>query len=320
MSRRIAKLLSRAEIAELTAASDGRGSLSVAVTWTLIGGAFALAAWRPSWWTGLLAVIVLGGRQLALAVLMHEASHRSLFRTRWLNDVVGHWLCGAPVWSHLKAYRTHHGAHHTHAGTDRDPDLDLITPFPTSRRSLARKFARDLTGLSGLRRVIGLLLMDFGVITYSASGGSRRVDLSGRGALDIVSTGLRNLAPTLLSNAALAAALHALGHGWLYLLWVLAYLTTFSLFLRIRSIAEHACTDLSAEPFLNTRTTRANPLARLTVAPHNVNFHLEHHLLMTVPHYRLPAMHRMLRERGALDDCHLAGGYFEVMRRVVSAR
>ena len=32
-----------------------------------------------------------------------------------------------------------------------------------------------------------------------------------------------------------------------------------------------------------------------------MNFHLEHHLLMTVPLYNLPRMHRLLKERGALD-------------------
>ena len=79
-------------------------------------------------------------------------------------------------------------------------------------------------------------------------------------------------------------------------------------------MAEHACTDLTDNFFMNTRTTRANLLARLTVAPHHVNYHLEHHLLMTAPHYRLPKMHRMLRARGALAGRHIAKNYREVLR------
>jgi fatty acid desaturase len=49
-----------------------------------------------------------------------------------------------------------------------------------------------------------------------------------------------------------------------------------------------------------------------------VGFHLEHHLLMTVPHYHLPRMHRLLRERGALDDACVERGYFRVLRRAAS--
>ncbi len=42
-------------------------------------------------------MVVLGGRQLALAVMMHEAAHGTLFKTRFLNDVVGDLVCARPV-------------------------------------------------------------------------------------------------------------------------------------------------------------------------------------------------------------------------------
>ncbi len=50
------------------------------------------------------------------------------------------------------------------------------------------------------------------------------------------------------------------------------------------------------------------------MAPHHVNFHLEHHLLPTVPHYRLPEMHQLLVERGAWAEATKADGYLEVLR------
>ncbi|MBI3198302.1 MAG: fatty acid desaturase [Rhodospirillales bacterium] len=46
----------------------------------------------------------------------------------------------------------------------------------------------------------------------------------------------------------------------------------------------------------NTRTTYAGPLARLFLAPYPVNFHLEHHLFMFVPCWRLPAATSRLGE------------------------
>lgn len=315
--RRVTEYLDAAEIRELTEPSDLRGGLSVALSWSMIAGSFALVAMWPRAWTIVLAIIVLGGRMLGLAVLMHDAAHRSLFRSKRLNAVLGEWLCAAPIWTSLTRYRKHHLQHHAHTNEAQDPDLGLVEPFPLTRASLLRKFGRDVLGLTGLRRVVGLLLMDVGVLSYTASTGARRLDQRGRSLAEIVRTSARQLGPVVLSNVALWLMLHAAGHGRLYLLWVAAYLTSFSVVIRLRSIAEHACTDPSSDPSLNTRTTRAGWLARVFVAPHHVNYHLEHHLLPTVPHHALPRMHRLLDQRGALAGCHIADGYLQVLRSVV---
>ena len=48
-------------------------------------------------------------------------------------------------------------------------------------------------------------------------------------------------------------------------------------------MAEHAATDFSDNELQNVRTTYANPIIRLFLAPYWVNYHLEHHLIMHVP-------------------------------------
>ncbi len=317
---KITEVLAPEEIKAFTTPSDLHGALAVATTWGLIAGSFMLVAAYPAVWSVLVALFILGGRHLGLAILMHEASHRSLFRSRRLNDWVGEWLCAAPSWSHLKLYRKHHMAHHAHTGTERDTDLGLVRPFPITRASLLRKFARDLAGISGLKRVFALLLMDLGVLEYTASVGAKRIDTRGRSIGQWLRIAAQNLSPTLLTNGLLFGLLWAVGHPELYALWVISYLTTFSLFVRIRAMAEHACTREVSDPFGNTRTTLAGPLARLSVAPHRVNFHLEHHLLMTVPHFRLPALHRTLQARGALEHAAVAENYTEVLRIVTQPR
>src|SRR5512134_711040 len=152
-------VLTRDEIRGFTRTSNLVGALAIAWTWAVIAGVFvALAVW-PNVATFVAAVVILGGRQLALAVLMHEAAHGTLFRTRFLNEVVTDWLCARPVWSDTARYRKHHLGHHAHTGTEKDPDLALALARPMTRGSLARKIARDLTGASGVRRVIGLFLI-----------------------------------------------------------------------------------------------------------------------------------------------------------------
>src|SRR5262249_15086676 len=110
----------------------------------------------------------------------------------------------------------------------------------------------------------------------------------------------------------------AAGHPLLYLLWIVAWLTSYSLVMRIRSIAEHAMIPDPESDLGNTRTTVARWWERLFLAPNRVNYHLEHHLLMTVPHYTLPRMHRLMRERGLLDRACVERGYWKVLARACS--
>lgn len=313
---RVTNYLTREEIKALHSPTNWEGFLALAVTWSMIAGAFALVAWQPTWWTVMVALVILGGRQLGLAILMHECAHRSLFRSKWLNDWVGKWFCAEPTWNHLASYRLHHLGHHRYTGTDRDPDVGLVKPFPTTGGSLLRKALRDLSALAGLRRLVLLTVMDAGFLTYTASNNAKRVPKSERSWRSLLTNIWHNIGPVLLTNGILLTLLWVVASPWLYLLWLGAYLTTYSLFLRVRAVAEHACTTMDENPFTNTRTTYANPLARLTVAPHRVNYHLEHHLLMSVPHYRLPRMHRMLKERGALTQSPIAPSYWSLLRQV----
>lgn len=308
-----ADLLTRDEIRTFTQTSNGWGLVSIAWTWAVIVGTYvALTSWpHPVMFVA--AVFVLGGRQLALAVMSHEAAHGTLFRSKRIGDVVTDVLCARPVWTDVARYRKHHLGHHAHTGTERDPDLALAPLEPMSRGSLARKILRDLTGVAGVRRVIALLLIDLELLTYNVGGG---VTWQRKAVLAHAAAFVRNTRKVIATNAAMLAVLSLAGVGWIYLAWVVAYLTTFGLFLRIRMLAEHACTARGSDPLRNTRTTYATLLARATVAPLNVNYHLEHHLLPTTPWFRLPALHRTLVTRGVIPPHAIAAGYLDVLRTV----
>lgn len=309
-----ASVLTRDEIRAFTRRSNLAGALAVVWSWLVIAGCFAVLAMFAHALVFAVTVVVLGGRQLALAVAMHEAAHGTLFRTRWLNDVLADWLCARPVWSDVARYREHHLGHHAHTGTERDPDLGLALAEPMSRGSLARKLVRDVTGLSGLRRVVGLLAIDAELLHFDVGGNPRRAPY--RGPAHHLRALATNLWRPVLANAALLAALYAADCAWVFTAWCVAYLTMFSLVLRVRSLAEHACTERTDDQLRNTRTTRAGLLARVTFAPLHVNYHLEHHLLPTVPWWRLPALHRTLMARGVLPEQSLARSYAHVLALV----
>ncbi len=319
--KKLTEVLSKDELLDLTKRSNIAGLWAVASTWTVIGAALAFAAWSlslPFAWTVLcwvLAVIVLGGRQLALAIITHEGAHRTLFSSRQLNDHFTDWLCARPVGLDLFKYRDHHFIHHTKTGTDEDVDLSLVQGFPTTRRSLGRKLLRDALGVTGLKFLFGRVVMDAEYMKWTVA--SHYEWLPRHSAFHHVSRFLVNFYPTFLTNLALFAVLFFAGYGVVYLAWAVAYLTAYPLFVRIRSLAEHAATERTTDMFKNTRTTRAGWLARSFVAPFNVNFHIEHHAMASVPWHNLPKLHRILVAKGLVNT---PPNYLDVMKIVSSAK
>ena len=86
--------LSLGAIRALAARSDRMGAWLILHCWGVIALAVGLFALWPNPLTFLAAVVLIGSRQLGLAILMHEAAHNALFKTRALNEFVGEWLCG----------------------------------------------------------------------------------------------------------------------------------------------------------------------------------------------------------------------------------
>ena len=306
--------LTKAELKKILALDDRRSALTLAVNWGLVFASMALVGWSANPLTILVALFVIGGRQLGCAIVMHEAAHRSFLSNRTWNDRVGNWLGAYPVFAEVLPYRNYHLVHHAHTGTPADPDVALTAPFPITRRSFARKAFRDLSGQTGIQQIAATVKRDLGL-------GSKRTQRNqGLRSGEKPDVGWHKLAPFAISNLAIAAVPTAFGRPELYLLWLVALLTTYRLALRIRSIAEHAMTGPAEDPLRNTRTTLVRWWERLLLAPVFVNYHLEHHLLMTVPHYRLPQMHAILRDRGLLEGALVTeGGYREVLRRATSA-
>ncbi|MEM0988360.1 MAG: fatty acid desaturase family protein [Pseudomonadota bacterium] len=301
-------IVTPAEVRPLAQRSDWMGAALVAHAWGVIFGAVALFAWWPSVVTGLLAVMVIGSRQLGLAVLMHEAAHKALFRTGWINEVVGQWLCARPVLAEMTSYRAYHMVHHIHTQTDKDPDLALSAKFPTTRDSLKRKFTRDLTGQTGwkLRLAQFRRALQLGFDEDAISGAKMAQTFQSE-----------DLKPGVLCNILVFAIMWAIGDWWYWFaFWALPLLTWYQFVIRIRNIAEHAVLKAPQEPLGNARTTYADPVTAFFLAPYWVNYHLEHHLVMHVPCWRLPKLHRLLQEKGYDERMETAPSYWRVLGMV----
>lgn len=302
------RLLTAEELAPLTRLSTPRSLLAVAQTLGLLACAVALGVltW-PSPWL-LPAVLLAGIGQHGLFILAHEAAHYRLLPSRAANDALGR-LLGMAGGVSMCTYRVTHRLHHNNLYTADDPDTAIHGGYPRGRGYLARKLLRDVAGLNAWK-------------TYAYFFGAPAINDDTRREirpLDDTSPELRAAARAdrlwVVGFHLAAPALAAATGGWRGLamyavLWLLPLLTVLQPILRARAVLEHGgVTDLSS-PLTAARTNRTwgsplNLAARFLLFPHHVNYHLEHHLYPAVPHYRLPALHRLLLARGALDQAEV---------------
>ena len=291
------------------------GPLLVGHCWAVIALAVFAGVLIP--WLIPLCIMVVGTRQLGLAILMHEAAHGGLSRSNRLNDFLGHWLCAVPIGASLKAYRPYHLTHHRFAQQAEDPDLMLSAPFPVSPASLRRKLIRDLTGQTFFKQRVLLPLAQAHARSSSPRGDSAKGMSDSAHDYEAIVTG-RSVLPFLAFNVVLLAAFIAAGVWWAFFaLWLLPMATWFPMVTRLRNIAEHACVEgSSTDPFRAARTTKASLWERAFIAPYWVNFHAEHHLFMHVPCWKLPRLHRAIHTKPQAEAMEVAPGYASVLKAV----
>ena len=255
--------------------------------------------WTP--WVVVPAIIIIASRQQACFVLAHDAAHYRLFKNRSLNDFIGRALA-TPVGISMRTYRVVHRLHHNHLYERQDPDIPLHGGYPRGRRYLIRKLLFDLTGRTAPKTFA--YFMGAPAINDEAPS----VNVGKTKPLHDTAPGLRKAARQdrwlVLGFQVSALALAIIsGYGLEYLvLWILPFCTVLQALLRFRAICEHGAVRDEKSPLLAARTNLGPSWLLWFLFPHQVNYHIEHHLYPAIPHYNLPACHSEMQERGCLQN------------------
>jgi fatty acid desaturase len=281
----------RAELVRLRARDNWRNVCYLAGDWATIAAAVAFSALAGGRLSYALAVVVVGSRQRALMNLVHEASHRKLFKSRRLNDVAGRLLAGFPLLTSVSAYVCAHCRHHAALwDAERDPktqryaQLDLISPA-ADRRFWWRHIVRPLA----------LWHAPYNLASSLSWRGEDRSERVQRLAFWI--------------GVLLVAYATGLWPG-LVVYWLVPYCTTFQVIRYWTEMAEHAGLPTD-DPWLATRNWDGSWAARWLLAPHRDDlYHLVHHLFPGIPHYRLGEAHRVLLAVPEYAAAHHCDGFF----------
>lgn len=291
------QILNRREVAPLVKSLSGLSAawswFNILFNWGIMLGTMAVTIWIDHWALYFPAIMLIGARQHAMAILTHDASHYRLFKSRWWNDTVCDVFCCLPAGISLKAFRGLHLQHHWYLNTQKDPDFtahqgDSDFVFPMPRKRFLGIIARDLT-LLHIRQAWK------GRRGYSPFGVGRgwRSWLMGKASKDEHSLTGQERARVLLVIAigiglALALPWHIVWRA--AILWFVAWFTMLSLCLRMRSAGEHL--NVPNEHELNAgRTMVTSFWERTSFWPHGIGYHMAHHLFPSVPCFRLKQLH-----------------------------
>jgi fatty acid desaturase len=217
--------------------------------------------------------------QQEMLIWVHEASHRTLFRSQKLNDAWASFWFASPLGMNFETYRRSHMTHHSRLASADDGD-----------RWTYELYIRG----SAFRSVVLKAIVGF-------YGFSRAVKKYATGQYDPQDPSVTNpptlqyVAFMLLWNFGFIAACVYTGRWYVYpILWLIPLFSVAILITIVRTIAEHQPMDYEGrdpiEPIV--RTTLCSWLERRFMFPMNFNFHLEHHLFPQVPFFNLPRLHR----------------------------
>src|SRR5438128_6238433 len=97
-------LIAPEELAAVRERVEWKGIALIAHAWAVILGSIALVAILPNPFTYLLAILLIGSRQLGLAILMHDGAHGCLSGSETRNFALSQWLCAYPIFADTRAY------------------------------------------------------------------------------------------------------------------------------------------------------------------------------------------------------------------------
>lgn len=271
------------------------GHLAIgALTTTLIA-----LSWG-TWWM-LPAMFAHGVVLVFLFAPMHECTHGTAFRTRWMNSTLAT-FCGVVMMRPALYFRYRHAAHHSYTqDPERDPDQ---VPMPDGLRG----YLGEVFGMEFWPKMIGTLYRGF-----TGRFNEREKFFLPESERPRVIWEAR----LMIAFYAVVVAVVALTGTWLGLLafWLVPRIIA-EPSLRLVRMAEHTGMEEGADPLTNTRTTLTNPLVRFLYW--NMPYHAEHHMAPSVPFHNLAELHHALPDEPEERIYVVSKGYVRAHRDIIT--
>ena len=289
--------IDRAVLAELNQRSDLFGFLQSLGHLGLLAltGAAAWFSLQAGLWWGLLIALFLHGTFYAFLLNgFHELCHRTVFRTKFLNEFFLRVFSFLGWYNHVYFWASHQ-EHHKYTLHQPD-DLEVVLPVDFTRKAFYQIALINPTGL--FQRIKGVVRLSLGRL--EGEEGDWEYILFPPDATE-KRRRLFNWARVLLVGHLLLTVVSLTLHFTVVPgLWLLPVLVTLAPFyggwlLFLCNNTQHVgLTDHIPDFRLCTRTFRVNPFVQFLYW--HMNYHIEHHMYAAVPCYKLGKLHRAIED------------------------
>ncbi|MEH7482505.1 fatty acid desaturase family protein [Neobacillus drentensis] len=295
----------RKRMKELMKRKDGPAILD-SILWfglLIVLGIIAYYSWG-TWWAVPAFAAYGGVYALTGNSRWHEASHGTMFKTSWMNEVV-YQIASFMNLFPATPWRWSHVRHHTDTYiVGLDPEIHA--PRPPVWRVLAAELFHAIGGLTDLKRVV-----------MHAFGKMDKVEMDYIPASEFKKCYWEARVWLLIFAAVVAACVYT---GSILPAMFIG-LPTFFGFYAVMLIAWTQHLGLNEDVLdhrLNTRTVYMNPFIRFLYC--NMNYHIEHHMFPMVPYHALPALHEEMKPDCPDPSPSIAAALKEVFSALVKQR
>ncbi|WP_078394564.1 guanitoxin biosynthesis L-arginine gamma (S) hydroxylase [Shouchella patagoniensis] len=284
------------ELRSLRKSNNYRGIIGIIYDFLII--ALAIYLGQISWWFYPVAVLIIGARQRALATILHDAAHSVLAKNRKINYFLGTYLSGYLIGQEYYNYRDSHcKGHHPHLG-DKEKDPDYVYHLEAG---LYRLKNRNHFFVKYVLKPLFLL----NIVSYSYYVFKHRM-------LQFKNYPRQYINLTIYWVLILSF-ISIFGFFTEFLLfWIIPYFTAFMVIGWFIEMAEHyPLVDKYNNSLYMTRNRFSHWLEAFFLSIHAENYHLTHHLALTIPYWNVPKAHKaMMKDPNYKRANEQMGGVF----------
>lgn len=232
--------------------------------------------------------------------LQHECVHYTVFRTRWLNDLVGN-ICGLIIALPHKHFRYEHCDHHTFTQlAGEDPELV----------AMPKSIGEYILYLSAIPYWRAKLTEIFHHVAGRLSEEEKRfIPSVEHGAV------FREARLVFAFYIAIFAGMAATGWWTPLWFWFIPLLIGEPV-MRFVRMTEHVGRPMVAQMHDNTRTNLVSLPWRFLCW--NMNYHAEHHYVASVPFHALPRLHDKLKDHIFVEEKGYLGAHRDILRQLLN--
>ena len=215
------------------------------------------------------SILMLLVAQRHLQTHVHDTAHYFISDNKRMNDLFGNYLYAGFIGMTIENYRSIHQKHHKFNGSNEDPEY------------FSYEDVRNHGGLISLCLKYSLGFEAFKLI--------KKYYFSNKYSTTNPKTS-KKLFHVIFSQILLIFFFGINGLYFFYIIWLYLAMTISPLLSRLRFLVEHPGKNNT------TRTTSSTFLEKIFFAPHNFNYHFEHHMWPMIPPYNLARIHNHLEK------------------------